>query len=58
MGEKRECAQKLPGSDLNETGSLEDSGVDGSTVLKWMLTKQGGRVDRDYLGHGTRDGLL
>jgi len=33
MGEKKECAQKLPGSDLNETDSLEDAGVDGRTVL-------------------------
>jgi len=33
MGEKRECAQKMLGSDLNETDSLEDSGVDGRRVL-------------------------
>jgi hypothetical protein len=32
MEEKRECAQKFVGSDLNETDSLEDSGVDGGKV--------------------------
>ena len=59
MREQRNAHRLLVGKH-KERDHLEDLGIDGTIILKWILKKYDGRIQTGYMWHSTETsvGLL
>ena len=46
-GEEERCIQSLGGGNMRERDYLEDPGIDGSVISKWIFRKWDGRKGLD-----------